>query len=233
MMNFATIRALSGVHRGIRAIQKHTLHFYQHRNMSQSKLPVTLLGSMAFGGRADAHTSAQMVQVFLERGHDELDTAFMYNDGQAETIIGDMQLPSTVRIATKANPWEGKTLKPESVVNQLETSLKRLRTQCVDIFYLHAPDHQNPIQHTLEACNRLHQQVGSSLGNITMKIKTALSPRVASSGTAGLVLTGTDTGRRVASKASMAYRRLWKKRTARRNPLSLQLLFAGCIITLI
>jgi len=95
MMNFATIRALSGVHRGIRAIQKHTLHFYQHRNMSQSKLPVTLLGSMAFGGRADAHTSAQMVQVFLERGHDELDTAFMYNDGQAETIIGDMQLPST------------------------------------------------------------------------------------------------------------------------------------------
>jgi len=95
MMNFATIRALSGVHRGIRAIQKHTLHFYQHRNMSQSKLPVTLLGSMAFGGRADANTSAQMVQVFLERGHDELDTAFMYNDGQAETIIGDMQLPST------------------------------------------------------------------------------------------------------------------------------------------
>lgn len=95
MMNFAAIRSLSGVHRGIRTIQKQTLHFNQLRNMSQSKLPVTLLGSMAFGGRADAHMSAQMVQVFLERGHNELDTAFMYNDGQAETIIGDMQLPTT------------------------------------------------------------------------------------------------------------------------------------------
>lgn len=42
-----------------------------------------------------------------------------------------------------------------------------------------------------------------------------------------------DTGRRVASKASTEYRRLWKKRTAQRNPLSHQLLFAGCIITLI
>ncbi|KAL0180690.1 hypothetical protein M9458_023096, partial [Cirrhinus mrigala] len=63
--------------------------------MSQSKHPVTLLGSMAFGGRADAKLSAQLVQVFLERGHNELDTAYMYNDGQAESIIGDMQLPKT------------------------------------------------------------------------------------------------------------------------------------------
>lgn len=68
----------------------------------------------------------------------------------------------SVRIATKANPWEGKTLKAESVRSQLDTSLKRLRRQCVDIFYLHAPDHQNPVQHTLEACNELHQQVGLS-----------------------------------------------------------------------
>ncbi|XP_048028456.1 aflatoxin B1 aldehyde reductase member 4-like [Megalobrama amblycephala] len=158
MMNFAAIRGLSGAHHSIRTIQKQTLHFQQLRNMSQSKLPVTLLGSMAFGGRADAHMSAQLVQVFLERGHDELDTAYMYTDGQAETIIGDMQLPKTVRIATKANPWEGKTLKPESVRSQLDTSLKRLRRQCVDIFYLHAPDHQNPVQLTLEACNELHQQ---------------------------------------------------------------------------
>lgn len=95
MMNFAAIRGLSGAHHSIRTIQKQTLHFQQLRKMSQSKLPVTLLGSMAFGGRADAHMSAKLVQVFLERGHDELDTAYMYNDGQAETIIGDMQLPKT------------------------------------------------------------------------------------------------------------------------------------------
>ncbi|KAK3512741.1 hypothetical protein QTP70_023522, partial [Hemibagrus guttatus] len=122
------------------------------------KVPASVLGSMAFGGRADADTSAKMVQAFLERGHVELDSAFMYTDGNAEAIIGAMQLPQTVRIATKANPWEGKTLKPESVRSQLETSLKRLRTQSADIFYLHAPDHENPIQDTLRTCNELHKE---------------------------------------------------------------------------
>ena len=70
-----------------------------------------------------------------------------------------LYLYSPVRIATKANPWEGKTLKPESVRSQLETSLKRLHTQSVDIFYLHAPDHENPVQDTLQACNELHKEV--------------------------------------------------------------------------
>ncbi|XP_036387513.1 aflatoxin B1 aldehyde reductase member 3 [Megalops cyprinoides] len=132
-----------------------------HRNMSSrtnSKLPVTLLGTMAFGGRANAETSVAMVRAYLERGHNELDTAFMYTDGQSETVIGGLGLPKTVRIATKANPWDGKTLKPESVRSQLDTSLQRLRTQCVDLFYLHAPDHNNPIEDTLQACNELHKE---------------------------------------------------------------------------
>uniref|UniRef100_A0A4W6F2K8 Aldo-keto reductase family 7, member A3 (aflatoxin aldehyde reductase) n=1 Tax=Lates calcarifer TaxID=8187 RepID=A0A4W6F2K8_LATCA len=124
----------------------------------QEARPVSLLGTMAFGGRADAEQSLEMVQAFLDRGHKHLDTAFMYMDGKSETVIGGMNLPKTVSIATKANPWDGKTLKPESVRSQLETSLQRLRTDCVDLFYLHAPDHQNPIQDTLRACNDLHKE---------------------------------------------------------------------------
>ena len=50
---------------------------------------------MAFGERADAETSTKMVKAYLERGHNDLDTAFMYTDGQAETIIGGMNLPKT------------------------------------------------------------------------------------------------------------------------------------------
>ncbi|XP_071350601.1 aflatoxin B1 aldehyde reductase member 3 [Trachinotus anak] len=137
----------------------HLPRFVSRRNMSsQAKRPVTLLGTMAFGGRADAEQSLEMVQAFLGRGHKQLDTAFMYVDGKSETVIGGMNLPKTVSIATKANPWDGKTLKPESVRSQLETSLQRLRTDCVDLFYLHAPDHQNPIQDTLRACNELHKE---------------------------------------------------------------------------
>lgn len=125
---------------------------------SQPKKPVTLLGTMPFGGRANAEQSLDMVKAFLDRGHKQVDTAFMYMDGKSETIIGGMNLPKTVSIATKANPWDGKTLKPESVRSQLETSLQRLKTDCVDLFYLHAPDHQNPIVDTLRACNELHKE---------------------------------------------------------------------------
>lgn len=66
------------------------------------KIPATLLGSMTFGGRVDADTSANMAKVFLERGHNELDTAFMYTDGNAETVIGAMQLPQTGRTGKSA-----------------------------------------------------------------------------------------------------------------------------------
>ncbi|XP_036414956.1 aflatoxin B1 aldehyde reductase member 3-like [Colossoma macropomum] len=124
----------------------------------KSKIPATILGTIAFGGSADADLSGKMVQAFLKRGHHELDTAFLYADGQSETTIGGMQFPKTVKIATKANPLEGNSLKPERLRFQLETSLKRLRTQSVDIFYLHLPDHQTPIQDTLQACNELYKE---------------------------------------------------------------------------
>ncbi|XP_053725370.1 aflatoxin B1 aldehyde reductase member 3 [Synchiropus splendidus] len=126
---------------------------------SQSPRPAaTLLGTMAFGARADAQQSQEMVKAFLARGHRHLDTAFMYADGRSEAVIGGMSLPDTVSLATKANPWEGKTLSAQSVRSQLEASLKKLQTDCVDLFYLHAPDHQTPIQDTLRACNQLHQE---------------------------------------------------------------------------
>ncbi|CAN9493150.1 unnamed protein product [Ophioblennius macclurei] len=131
------------------------------RNMSSSSKaarPVSLLGTMAFGGRADAAQSQEMVNAFLARGHNHLDTAFMYTGGKAEEIIGKMTLPETVSIATKANPWDGKTLSPDSVRSQLETSLCRMNTDKVDLFYLHAPDHDTPIEQTLKICNQLHKE---------------------------------------------------------------------------
>lgn len=153
---------LSTLRRGpsVRDVLKHLPRLVARRNMSSSaaKRPVSLLGTMAFGGRADAEQSLQMVKAFLGRGHNLLDTAFMYTDGKAETIMGGMKLAKTVSIATKANPWDGKTLKPESVRSQLETSLQRLQTDSVDLFYLHAPDHENPIQDTLRTCNELHKE---------------------------------------------------------------------------
>ncbi|XP_023578231.1 aflatoxin B1 aldehyde reductase member 2 isoform X4 [Octodon degus] len=125
--------------------------------------PATVLGTMEMGRRMDASASAASVRAFQERGHTELDTAFMYSDGQSESILGGLGLglggaDCRVKIATKANPWDGKTLKPDSLRSQLETSLKRLQCPRVDLFYLHAPDHGTPVEETLRACQQLHQE---------------------------------------------------------------------------
>ncbi|XP_056398019.1 aflatoxin B1 aldehyde reductase member 2-like [Hyla sarda] len=123
-----------------------------------SPLPRTVLGTMEFGRRMDAQASGAAVQEFRRRGHDELDTAFMYGDGETERVLGTLGLDAGVKMATKANPWEGKTLKRQSVRDQLETSLQRLNMSSVQIFYLHAPDHQTPVEETLEACQELYKE---------------------------------------------------------------------------
>ncbi|GAB1289144.1 Aflatoxin B1 aldehyde reductase member 2 [Apodemus speciosus] len=130
--------------------------------MSRSR-PATVLGAMEMGRRMDATSSAASVQAFLQRGHTEIDTAFVYADGQSETILGGLGLGlgrsgCKVKIATKAAPIFGKTLKPGDVRFQLETSLKRLQCPRADIFYLHLPDHSTPIEETLQAYHQLHQE---------------------------------------------------------------------------
>uniref|UniRef100_A0A8C5LH11 NADP-dependent oxidoreductase domain-containing protein n=1 Tax=Jaculus jaculus TaxID=51337 RepID=A0A8C5LH11_JACJA len=106
------------------------------------------------GRRMDATASATSVRAFLERGHTELDTAFMYSDGQSESILSGVGLglghgDCRVKIAMKANPWDGKSLKADSPLSQLETLLKWLQCPRVDLFYLHE---------TLHACHQLHQE---------------------------------------------------------------------------
>uniref|UniRef100_V9KR16 Aflatoxin B1 aldehyde reductase member 2 n=1 Tax=Callorhinchus milii TaxID=7868 RepID=V9KR16_CALMI len=120
--------------------------------------PRTVLGTMEFGRRADAAQSAAMVSAFTRAGHCELDAAFMYSGGETERILGGLGLGPAVKIATKVNPWDGKTLKPESVRSQFKTSLERLQLPRVDVLYLHAPDHETPVEETLAACHELYQQ---------------------------------------------------------------------------
>ncbi|KAI2515338.1 aldo-keto reductase family 7 member A2, partial [Homo sapiens] len=153
------------------------------RALAMSRPPpprvASVLGTMEMGRRMDAPASAAAVRAFLERGHTELDTAFMYSDGQSETILGGLGLglgggDCRVKIATKANPWDGKSLKPDSVRSQLETSLKRLQCPQVDLFYLHAPDHGTPVEETLHACQRLHQE--GMYNATTRQVETELFP---------------------------------------------------------
>lgn len=120
-----------------------------------------ILGTMTFSDQADRSASQTMIEQFICAGHTQLDTAYVYNKGKTETLLGELikhGLRDSLYIAGKVNPWSEQGLKPEEIKRQLETSLKRLNTDYVDLLYLHAPDLDTPVEQTLEACFDLHRR---------------------------------------------------------------------------
>jgi aflatoxin B1 aldehyde reductase len=127
----------------------------------ETNVPRVIFGTMNFGRQLDEAAADRMLGLFLDLGYEEIDTAHNYADGQAEEILGRILTPerrSKVYLATKVNPFDGGNLRPESIAKQLEASLRRLRTDSVDLLYLHAPDLKTPIEVTLEACGRLFKE---------------------------------------------------------------------------
>lgn len=115
----------------------------------------TILGTMTLSGPVDEPESARMLDLFHHSGHEELDTAYQYNQGGTERLLGELlsgDRKDRFRLATKVNPWDMDGLKPSVVSEQFTESLKRLRVDSVDLLYLHAPDPDTPIIETLEVC---------------------------------------------------------------------------------
>lgn len=113
--------------------------------------------------RLPFNESEKLAHAFIKRISDspapvEFDTAYMYQGGKTEKFIGQMKNLGNVEIASKANPFDKKLLDAAGVRHQLETSLKNLGVDCVQIFYLHAPDHYTPIRETLVAVQALYEE---------------------------------------------------------------------------
>lgn len=120
-----------------------------------------VLGTMTFGESVFHPNVEQFVESFLSMGYDELDTAYVYNEGQCEKLLGDVLKKmdrEKIRISTKVNPRISGKLDGEAAYRQLNESLKRLSVDYVDTFYLHFPDPFTPVDSVLEACADLHEQ---------------------------------------------------------------------------
>jgi len=125
-----------------------------------------VLGTMEIGRRMDLEAGTKFVKLFQSYGHTELDTAYMYAGGVAggdtggdtEKLMGKMESVVGSNTATKANPGDNKTLSGKSVRHQLETSLKNLNADSVDMFYLHWPCMDVPLSETLAAVNTLYKE---------------------------------------------------------------------------
>jgi aflatoxin B1 aldehyde reductase len=127
----------------------------------ETAFPRIILGTMNFGVQVDERSAEQMLAMFLDRGYKEIDTAYRYNEGASEEILGRLLTPERrgkVTLATKANPLGGGGLGSEGIVKQVNTSLQRLKTDYVDLLYLHAPDSKTRIEVTLEACEKLYNE---------------------------------------------------------------------------
>lgn len=108
-------------------------------------------GTMQFGGKADEAASAAMYDACRQADINFFDTAWAYNGGASEEILGRLAAPERddVFIATKAG--NGKTASKEVIDREFSESRKRLGMETVDLFYIHQPDPRTPLEITLEA----------------------------------------------------------------------------------
>ncbi|HUP01798.1 MAG TPA: aldo/keto reductase [Gemmatimonadota bacterium] len=132
----------------------------KQRQIGSLHVSVVGLGCNNFGKRLDEKESAAVVDAALEAGINLLDTANIYGDGRSEEFIGRALASRRERvvIATKFGSrmkGEGKGARPAYIRKAIETSLRRLGTDRIDLYQLHEPDSTVPIEETLGALAEL------------------------------------------------------------------------------
>jgi aryl-alcohol dehydrogenase-like predicted oxidoreductase len=135
------------------------------RRLGTSDIQVTVagLGCNNFGMRLDAAASVRVVHAALDLGVNFFDTADVYGMGESERHLGAAlkgrrsQAIVLTKFGSPADPEhpEHKGASPEHVRRAIEASLRRLETDYVDVYMLHRPDPDTPIEATLEALHRL------------------------------------------------------------------------------
>jgi aryl-alcohol dehydrogenase-like predicted oxidoreductase len=136
----------------------------KYRPLGRTGVQVSQLcfGTMSFGGDADASASAAMYQATREAGINFFDTANQYSDGRSEEILGGLIQGhrDDLVLATKcANPTgpdrNARGLSRRHVTRAVEDSLRRLKTDRVEVFYLHQQDAATPLEESLRALEDL------------------------------------------------------------------------------
>ncbi len=132
----------------------------EYRNLGRTGVKVSrlCLGTMMFGGPASEADSIRIIHRAIDDGINFIDTANIYNAGESEVVVGKAiaDRRHQVVLATKGRQAMGTG--PNSsgatrlhLMRELDNSLRRLNTDFVDIYYVHTPDYETPIDETLRA----------------------------------------------------------------------------------
>ena len=119
-----------------------------------------VLGTMTFGESVFSPDVASFINTFLDAGYDELDTAYVYNEGNCERLLGEVlpELNRSFKIATKVNPRISGRLDADAAYKQVNESLERMKLDSVDTVVLHFPDPATPVENVLSAMADLHSK---------------------------------------------------------------------------
>jgi aryl-alcohol dehydrogenase-like predicted oxidoreductase len=137
------------------------------RNLGSSGLRVSALGLGCnnFGWQIDIAAARAVLHKALDLGITHYDTADVYGAGGSESMLGELlgDRRKDVVVATKVgmksmNVADGCDLSRRHVIAAVEASLKRLRTDWIDVLYPHQPDAQTPLEETLRAMDDLVHQ---------------------------------------------------------------------------
>jgi len=123
------------------------------------KVSMFALGAMMFGGAADERASREMLDTYVDAGGTFSDTADNYNDGASERWIGQWLkdrpgVRERIVLATKGRfmlaGQPGASLRPDYLRTALAASLRRLDVEHIDLYQLHGPDADNPLEGVVE-----------------------------------------------------------------------------------
>lgn len=144
---------------------------YRYLGRSGLKVSVLTMGTMTFGGservgHTDQADASRQIDLCLDAGINLLDTANVYNAGVSEEMIGvalrengrrERALVATkVRFNMGDGPNEG-GLSRHHIIAQAEASLRRLKTDVIDLYQVHEWDGQTPVEETMAALDTLVQ----------------------------------------------------------------------------
>jgi aryl-alcohol dehydrogenase-like predicted oxidoreductase len=141
----------------------------QHRILGRTGVKVSplCLGTMNFGGRSSAVESKKILDHYLELDGNIVDTANVYNDGKSEEAIGQWMKERGTRdrivLSTKVHGRRSPNINDAGnhrwhIVREVENSLRRLGTDRIDVYHIHRPDPDTPIDQTLRALDDLVRQ---------------------------------------------------------------------------
>jgi aryl-alcohol dehydrogenase-like predicted oxidoreductase len=147
---------------------------YRLLGRSGLKVSTVTMGTMTFGGKGFAKMvgdlgvpeARRLVDICVDGGVNLIDTADIYSDGLSEEILGEIiggPRKNGVMIATKArfSMGEGPNDRGASryhLINACEASLRRLKTDVIDLYQLHERDGHTPLEETMEALDTLVRQ---------------------------------------------------------------------------